>query len=187
MTSAAGPVTPSLRRVTLHPRIDGDDGMKRWMIAGFAWLCLASLPAAACDRPTQFKATIGGFFGPSYAVELTPEGDLRYAHNPRTFVSDGPDTTRETVTVAPAAWTAFCRELDTAGAWQWKPSYVDGSVHDGTSWSFEITVDGKSMKSGGYNAWPGGSVSSPPAPGGDVSFSTWLHAVSTLVGGRAFH
>ena len=64
MTSA-GPVTLSLRRATLRPRIDGDDHMKRWMIAGFAWLCFVSLPASACDRPTQFKAAIGGFFGPS--------------------------------------------------------------------------------------------------------------------------
>jgi hypothetical protein len=161
--------------------------MTRWIIAGLAGLCLASLQAAACERPTQFKATIGGFFGPSYAVELAPDGDLRYAHNPKTFVSEDADTVRETVQVAPEAWTAFCRTLDAAGVWRWKPSYVDGSVHDGTSWSFEITVDGQSMKSGGYNAWPGGSVSSPPAPGGDTSFATWLQAVSALVGGREFH
>jgi len=160
--------------------------MTRWLIAGFVWLCLASLPAAACERPTRFKATIGGFFGPSYAVELMPDGALRYAHNPKTFVSEDADTVRETVQVAPEAWTAFCRTLDTVGVWRWKPSYVDASVHDGTSWSFEIAAGGKSMKSGGYNAWPGGSVSSPPAPGGDTSFATWLKAVSTLAGGREF-
>ena len=150
-------------------------------------LWLMALPAMACDPPTSFKAAIGGFFGPSFAVELTPEGDLRYARNPRTFVSDDAGTTREIVKVAPAAWATFCQELDAIGAWHWKPNYVDASVHDGTSWSFEIVVDGKSLKSGGYNAWPGGSLSLPGASSADTSFQTWLHAVSALVGGRDFH
>ena len=151
-----------------------------------AWWLMA-LPAMACDRPTSFKASIGGFFGPSFAVELTPEGDLRYARNPRTFVSDDTGTTRETVKVAPAAWDTLCNELDAIGVWHWKPNYVDASVHDGTSWSFEIEVDGQSLKSGGYNAWPGGSASSPGASSADTSFQAWLHAVSALVGGRDIH
>lgn len=186
MLAVAPAMTLPSRCATLHVRTGNTGVRMRGMGMVLAWW-LVALPAMACDRPTSFKASIGGFFGPSFAVELTPEGDLRYASNPRTFVSDDAGTTRETVKVAPAAWQRLCNELDAIGAWRWKPNYVDASVHDGTSWSFEIEVDGQSLKSGGYNAWPGGSVSSPGASSADTSFQAWLHAVSALVGGRDFH
>lgn len=154
--------------------------MNAWAKLLGAILLAISLQAQACGRPERFKAGVGGFFGPSYAVELTEKGKLIYSRNAKTFVSaDG--TVRETVVVSAKAWRAFCRELDAIGVWAWKPRYEDPSVMDGTQWHVEISIGGKSVKSTGYNAYPGGTL----PPDGD-RFPRFLHAVSALLGGREF-
>lgn len=145
-----------------------------------AVLLAATLQAQACDKPATFKAGIGGFFGPSYAVELNETGELVYSRNARTFVS-AEGTVRETVDASPDAWRAFCSELDAIGVWTWKPRYENSNVMDGTQWNIEIAIGAKSLKSSGYNAYPGGT--SPPD--GD-RFPRFLRAVSELLGGREF-
>lgn len=76
--------------------------MTFWAKAFGASLLALSLQAQACDKPETFKAGIGGFFGPSYAVELTDKGELLYSRNAKTFVS-AEGTVRETIAVSPDA------------------------------------------------------------------------------------
>lgn len=154
--------------------------MTFWSKALGASLLALSLQAQACERPERFKVGIGGFFGPSYAVELTDKGELLYSHNQKTFVS-AEGTVRETVAVPPDAWRAFCAELDAIGVWAWKPRYENPGVMDGTQWYVEIAVGGRSIASTGYNEYPGGTL----PPDGD-RFPRFLRAVSALLGGRAF-
>ncbi len=154
--------------------------MNAWAKTLGAILLAISLQAQACERPERFKAGIGGFFGPSYAVELNDKGELLYSRNAKTFVS-AEGTVREMVAVSPDAWRAFCAELDAIGVWTWKPRYENPNVMDGTQWHFEIAVDGKSIASTGYNEYPGGTL----PPDGD-RFPRLLRAVSQLLGEREF-
>lgn len=143
-------------------------------------LLAASLQAQAGERPARFKVGIGGFFGPSYAVELSEKGALVYSRNAKTFVA-AEGTVRETVEVSPEAWRTFCRELDEIDVWAWKPRYENPNVMDGTQWQVDIAACGKSIASTGYNDYPGGTL----PPDGD-RFPRFLRAMSELLGGREF-
>ena len=145
-----------------------------------AILLAMSLHAQASECPERFEVGVGGFFGPSFAVELNETGELVYSRNAKTFVTaDG--TVRETVEASPQAWRAFCDELDAIGVWAWKPRYENPDVMDGTQWRVDIAACGKSVTSSGYNAYPGGT--SPPD--GDA-FARFLRAIGELLGGREF-
>jgi hypothetical protein len=82
-------------------------------------------------RPIKFAASIQGFTGASYRVEMTTAGDIVYLANPHTFTS-APGMTRTRISIPPDRWSAFRRRLDTTRVWSWRSDYSDRRVADGT-------------------------------------------------------
>ncbi len=137
----------------------------------FAWLPLASVRSAedAASAPTKFKASIGGFMGSSYQVDLRADGALDY------WASGRGEGMAEHVTIRPTAadWRAFRATLDALGVWKWQPEYLNESVMDGTQWSLEIAFTDHVMASHGSNKYP-------------ADFGRYLAAVEKLLGGVSF-
>jgi hypothetical protein len=104
-------------------------------------------------RPESFEASIGGFLGASYRIELQSDGTLQYQHNPQTFTSS-PGTKSRRIKVTDDQWRDFRKSLDEANVWAWKKDYADPNVHDGTQWNLRIKYDGVSVFSHGSNAFP---------------------------------
>src|SRR4051794_37936894 len=96
---------------------------------------------AACEAadtpskvsPITFVASLQGFAGASYKVEMTASGDVTYLANPHTFTS-APGTTRTKIRVEADRWALFRRRLDAAKVWSWRSDYVNSTVADGTVW-----------------------------------------------------
>jgi len=125
-------------------------------------------------HPNSFDASIGGFLGASYRVELQPDGTLRYQHNPQTFTSSPGIKTRR-IEVTDEQWREFRKALDDVNVWAWKKDYTDPNVLDGTQWNLRIRYGDASVFSHGSNAFP---------PKRD--FERFRTAVVKLLGGQAF-
>lgn len=134
-------------------------------------------------RPDEFYASIGGYMGPSYRVELD-DGVLVYTR------MDSGYEEAEVVELQPSdeEWSAFLKALDEIGVWSWEEQYRDSEVCDGTHWSFRIEVDGRRLETSGSNDYPGLSIieaqeknEEPHAP-----FRAFEEAVRELIGGREF-
>ena len=76
-------------------------------------------------------------------------------------------------------WDDFWRALEAAGVWNWSRDYADPGVCDGTQWSLLLKHAGRSLRSEGSNAYPGGE-------GMDFSrsssFGQFLSALGQLTG-----
>ncbi|MFK5921467.1 MAG: hypothetical protein QM496_04765 [Verrucomicrobiota bacterium] len=125
-------------------------------------------------HPDSFEASIGGFLGESYRVELQSEGTLVYLHNSQTFTS-GPGTEKSQIKVTGEQWREFRKALDAASVWNWKEEYTDHGVHDGTQWHLRIKYSDASIYSHGSNNSPS-----------KRQYERYLKAVVTLLGGRKF-
>lgn len=69
-------------------------------------------------------------------------------------------------------WSELKAAIDEINVWEWEKNYQpDGVIMDGTSWSLNIQWDGRSVKSGGNNAYP-------------ERFKDFLGAVRVQLGGR---
>jgi len=124
--------------------------------------------------PQSFEASIGGFFGPSYGVELFGDGDLLYLHNQETFTT-APGTVETTIPVTAEQWRVFRKALDDAHVWDWGEEYTDPDVDDGTQWRMRVEYADISVDSYGSNAYPP-----------ERDFERFRCAVVELLGGRDF-
>ena len=122
--------------------------------------------------PTKFMASIGGFSGPSYRVELQSDGIIKYSEN-----DDGFTTPDESVEIALTEhdFRSFLDELNEIELWSWNRRYDNPRIADGTAWKFEIETFGQSVKCSGSNAFPP-----------QKQFDRMLVAVSNLINGRTF-
>lgn len=134
-------------------------------------------------RPDEFHASIGGYMGPSYRVELE-DGVLIY-----TKMGRGSEE-QQVVELQPTDedWSEFLETLDDIDVWSWKKRYENPGVCDGTSWSFRIAVDDRKLETSGNNAYPGLSHTeaferNEPS---HAPFDAFTEALQTLVGGRKF-
>ncbi len=137
-------------------------------------------PIAAGEAPPipeKFSAYIGGFFGPSYWVELE-QGTLHYKVREKGQQKE--KTT--TITPTPEQWAAFRQALDEIDAWKWKKEYNSGTP-DGTQWSLAIAYDHKKLASGGNNQYPGREAKNTDYT---KDFERYLAAVKALLGGKEF-
>lgn len=123
--------------------------------------------------PEIFSAAIGGFGGPYYQV-IWKDGTLTY--------STDLYGTPQKLLIEPEQWRYFWKALIELGVWKWEERYNNPGVLDGTSWSIHIEYQGRSVKSFGSNAYPGGEQRIEPS----VVFRRFCRAVSALVGGREF-
>jgi len=126
------------------------------------------------EPPELFSASIGGYMGPTYAVEKVKRG-VQYRRYESGY------ELREIRMIRPdeEAWATFRRALDEIGVWDWLPEYADPGIMDGTGWSLELKWGDRAISTGGSNGYPGGSPDSP-------EFRGFLDAISSLIGGRPF-
>jgi len=142
---------------------------------------LVSIAGEATNAPTVFNASIGGFFGTSYSVELT-NNVLAYLANRNGKVIDSAN-----FVPTAAKWMKFYNALDKLNVWQWHTNYVDYNVCDGTQWTFEIRNANHNLKILGSNCYPG--VAGRPNWNSKkitAEFGKYLKAVGQLVGGKEF-
>ena len=134
-------------------------------------------------RPDDFYASIGGYMGSSYCVELN-EGLLVYTRSSRGY------ETEEVVEIEPtdAQWAQFVEVLDDVDFWNWEERYHNPDICDGTGWTVRIEIDGRGHESAGVNEFPGPSFEERmrgDAPE-DRPFEEFTTAVQELIGGRKF-
>ncbi len=136
-------------------------------------------------KPEKLSLYIGGYMGTSYSVELK-RGALLY----KCWADRSEGEEKHRIKPSPEAWAKFWGSLDEVGFWSWSGSYRPSSIIlDGTSWSIEISVAGRSVEAHGCNAYPPSSprAKRPREPGESGSrFSEFCEAVSELLGGRDF-
>src|SRR5437667_1580778 len=99
--------------------------------------------------PEKFTASIGGFLGATYGVELQ-DGNLLYsaAYAPR-------KTTSIKITPTAQQWREFRRALDEISIWQWQTNYPNpGGIYDGTQWALEIKYQDRTLRTQGNNNFP---------------------------------
>jgi hypothetical protein len=143
--------------------------------------------------PTEFTLSINGVSPPSYRVELRGQSLVYHVRkfDPGAFAIREVD---RTITPSASQWLQFWKAMDSAGLWDWQPSYANPGGVDGTHWAVDIAFGDKRIASFGQNAYPGDepepadpaeSDSSPPET--DAPFRTYLRAVEDLLGGEHFH
>ena len=123
--------------------------------------------------PTVFVASIGGFSGQSFKIELNDDGNLVYLQNPSGFTEWG--GTSEEIMVTEEMWNEFRDRLNRAEVWKWQRRYDDPKVADGTVWKLKIEYTDQTIASSGSNAYPK-----------EEHFKTFLDAVSELADGKPF-
>jgi len=130
--------------------------------------------------PTRFAIQVGGYGGPSYMLRGAGR-KLRYEATDSMMW----ETRVETIAPSHAQWQAFWESLDEIGVWRWRPHYPNPGVLDGTSWSVDIAVGDKAVRSHGSNGYPtaDGTLAREPTP--TPEFRRFLAAVRALIGGRA--
>jgi len=155
---------------------------KRCFLALIFFTGLATVSAAEpAPAPKSFRAAIGGFFGPSYRVEFK-DGVLSY-----TAAGRGQQNPKaETVKPTEAQWREFRKALDDLKVWQWKDSYFNHGVADGTQWTLEVAYEGTEIKATGSNSYPGPDGKANGSPEQTKTFTAYLKAVEKLLGGKAF-
>lgn len=128
-----------------------------------------------------FTASIGGFFGTTYRVELR-EGALFY------FAADVPDkAVSAKVTPTAKQWREFRRSLDEMKIWQWRTNYSNPAVRDGIHWSLDVAYDDHHLKTEGSNSFPGRGGKPSGGDGEQTrAFSAYTAAVKKLLGGKKF-
>jgi len=98
--------------------------------------------------PDRLVAKIGGYPGPCFSI--TWDGDhLRWTAHGEGFPAE-----QKVCRPRASSWERFWDLLDEVGAWGW-PGDCGALALDGTSWSIDIVVGDRILRSRGVNAWPG--------------------------------
>jgi hypothetical protein len=101
---------------------------------------------------TKFKFSIGGFFGTSYEIKLKKEALLFYISDrsfPRDLLNDIP--THIIPVKENLNWQKLIKFLESQ---DWKPSYFNEDILDGTQWEISFTSENSKLKSSGSNEYP---------------------------------
>lgn len=131
--------------------------------------------------PKHFSASIGGFLGASYQLEL--HGDTL------TYTASGGgqrDPLHATVTPTAAQWRDFREALDVLKVWQWRADYPTNGTMDGTQWALDIAYADHALKSHGDNSYPDSTGKPTGTPEPTKAFNLYLAAIRKLTGGKTF-
>lgn len=129
--------------------------------------------------PQHFRASLGGFMGESYQVQLQ-DGALIYT----VFARGRSSEKRTTINPTPEQWREFRQALDKLKVWHWRDSYPTNGVMDGTQWSLDIAFGDQSIKTQGSNNYPERDGKPNGAPEFTESFKQYLDAIKKLTGGK---
>lgn len=129
--------------------------------------------------PELFVFQMGGFGGAGFRVEWK-DGSLAYSRGSSIY-HDAP-VHKE---LSKQDWSRFWGALIASGVciWDWKGSYVNPAVLDGTEWSLKLHTGQYKKRVYGCNAYPGWSE---PDWTGSEEFCSLVSAVSLLVGDPGF-
>ncbi|MHA2239363.1 MAG: hypothetical protein ACXAB2_13535 [Candidatus Hodarchaeales archaeon] len=130
----------------------------------------------------MFSASIGGYTGNSYAVEWK-DGQLSYKAFSSCYKPKRAKSKESYPVPSKADWQEFWAELDRIGIWEWKARYDASSIVDGTSWSLETQYNGRQLKTGGSNEYPGQTNEGGYSP----EFRAFLKAVQKLLRNKEFN
>lgn len=98
-----------------------------------------------------FRAYVGGYFGPSYSVELDPtKGTITYQHT-----EGGSAVDVQTMPLATETWSKFVKGLIRCEFLDWLDDYTLPGVMDGTSWSVVVLTYDRPICKQGSNGYPG--------------------------------
>ena len=127
-------------------------------------------------RPKRLYAGIGGYFGSSYAVELSDRTLI--------YTALGDTLLRPAQLVEPTdeQWRAFRHALDKINVWQWQAHYPNPGVCDGTHWSFEVAYSDHALETGGDNNYPDAQGEPINSPEGTKTFERLRGAIRKLTG-----
>jgi hypothetical protein len=183
--AAAGRIELNPQRVGSGPEKAGSIHHPRWPdFPGHGPPQLERQTGSTMSRktsvPERFKVKIGGDSGPSYSVRLKG-ADLWY-----TAWEDDEIADERKITPSAEQWRSFRRDLDSIGVWDWRESYFNPGVADGTQWSVEIEWEGSRIVSAGDNNYP--IAGGLPENDFDITptFERFLEAVRKLIGGLEF-
>ena len=128
-------------------------------------------------RPLLLRAQIGGYFGSSYAVELS-DRTLTYTALGDTLLLPA----HRQVEPTDEQLRAFRRALDKINVWQWQAHYPNPGVCDGTHWSFEVAYSDHALETGGDNNYPDAQGEPSNSPEGTKTFERLSGAIRKLTG-----
>lgn len=105
---------------------------------------------AAYGRIKAIKASVGGYFGGYYNVDVDLV-DLK-----STWSHEGGGEDEETIykTIRAATANKFVEELKMLNLLDWKAKYIEPDMCDGTQWSVEIITAGRTIRKVGDNQFP---------------------------------
>ena len=105
---------------------------------------------AAYNKITSIKASVGGYFGGEYDVEVDLVNlKTRWSHQ-----GGGLEEESVSKTIRESTANKFVEQLKVVDLLNWKAKYIEPGVCDGTQWSVEITVNEKTMNIYGDNKFP---------------------------------
>lgn len=132
---------------------------------------------ASSVLPERFSASIGGYMGSSYSVELRDSvltyitADLHYSNPAHTVIQP-----------TDAQWREFRQTIDTLNVWRWLNDYPNPGVCDGARWSFDVAYSDRAITTGGDNNYPTASGKPNGRPDPTKTFNRFLHAIEQLIG-----
>lgn len=105
---------------------------------------------AAYNKIKVLKTSVGGYFRGYYDVEIDLSNcKITWNH---WGGGDKEETFYKTFTESTAK--KFTEQLKNINLLNWKAKYIEPGVCDGTQWSVEIIIDGRSTKKRGDNKFP---------------------------------
>jgi hypothetical protein len=167
-----------LSKFALSPNLFGKSKLVG-LVYMITLMMIFTSPMVIADEPSSipkhFTAYIGGFFGPSYRIELN-DGVVTYYRNKE----------RLTITPTPVQWYDFRQALDQLKVWRWRTNYPSQGTADGTQWSLEIAYGDHALKSSGSNNYPDLNGEPNNKPQWTQTFGFYLAAVRKLIGDKNF-
>jgi len=85
-----------------------------------------------------------------------PLGYKLILENSEVKVTPAPWALNEAMTCTPSIeeWNKFLESIERLNVSNWKESYIDTSILDGTQWLFQIRTESFEIDTGGSNAYP---------------------------------
>lgn len=105
---------------------------------------------AAYSRIKAIKASVGGYFGGYYNVDV----DLVDSKVAWSRWGGGKDEKTILKTIRVASANKFVEQLKMLNLLNWKAKYIEHDVCDGTQWSVEIITAGRTFRKVGDNQFP---------------------------------
>ena len=102
------------------------------------------------EKIKKIEASVGGYFGGFYQVEVDLENNLV------SWTHGGEGELEETVhrNIRLTTVKKFLEQLETINLLNWEAKFIDPGVLDGTQWHVEIVMDGHTVTKHGINEYP---------------------------------